>query len=345
MARQMSAQAMALDHQQEVDRQLLTKQISDTFRAFRALARNIKSGQMSQEELTVENECGVALLELLCSNCQDLTRREQTGTLMVGFQRFQALRQQLDSVSAEILADWLQYTEAALLSKPLAPLQLTQQTIDFAENTMVQGQQGGGLRGFMESFLGSKHVVDRTEQYAEDNAEKLRKQNRAAIGSVKSQYRRKQKDGARCPTQNDVYRVSGGAQNKQFGSALYTANSKYKKPRGRQEHKEVMSEDEAEAEGQLVADANVYIAKKLPQKLKRNGRAISLKYPYPCQVQQQLDRDTLGVVLAYPNNDIKAKVPVSHIQSDTNKVSKVEQRHIANYGELGYPSIQDAMFQ
>jgi len=113
---------MMLDSQQEVDAQLLTGQISEAFGALVRIGKKIKSGRLSQKELTSEGEVAVALLSMLGANCQDFTRERQRGVLKVGYAHFDELRRQLDKDVAYILKDWLSYMDAALEGRKVPKL-------------------------------------------------------------------------------------------------------------------------------------------------------------------------------------------------------------------------------
>jgi len=347
MAQQVQRQAMAARRQQEVTAQLLKGQISSTFQAFGAVASKIKGGQMSQEELTLDNECAVALLSLLGANCETYTRQKQHDVLKVGFAHFDSLRGQLDDVSGDILADWLDYMEAALLSKPLTQLQIRRKTIEFAEEHMVQG---GGLQRFLGKFLGAKHAKDRDVEHATAHADKLRAEHQAAIVGSKAQFAQRQGNGKQCPTQNAVYRVSGGASKKDFAPALSSKRyTQRKSARLAQQAQQAQQAMEVDAE-QAQSVGNAYIKSRPPQRLQRNGHAIHADFPYPCQVlgrQKGMSHDEVGVVLAFPNHDIKAKIKLSNLETDARKVGRVEGRHLGKLGveSLGYASLRQQQQQ
>jgi len=337
MAQQMQSQAMMLDSQQEVDAQLLTGQISEAFGALDRIGKKIKSGRLSQKELTSENEVAVALLSMLGANCEDFTRERQRDVLMVGYAHFDELRRQLDKDAAYILKDWLSYMDAALLSKPLTKLQITRQTLERAEAYMTQG---GGLSGFMGRFMGAKHDKEDEAQHARDNADDLRLKHRAAISGAKGKYSRRQKDGRRCPTQNEIYRVSGGSRRKEFAPALLSERKKVDAMRAMQVEGDGDSDSDVAADD-AVDSCNAYIVNKpRGKKLKRNGKTLSIKYPYPCQVLERLSHSTFGVRLAAPLDDIDVEVAVNNLQRQPSEVGPVEQLHLANYGNLGYAPLR-----
>jgi len=336
MAQQMQSQAMMLDSQQEVDAQLLTGQISEAFGALVRIGKKIKGGRLSQKELTSENEVAVALLSMLGANCEDFTRERQRDVLMVGYAHFDELRRQLDKDAAYILKDWLSYMDAALLSKPLTKLQITRQTLERAEAYMTQG---GGLSGFMGRFLGAKHDKEDEAQHARENADDLRLKHRAAIGGAKGKYSRRQKDSRRCPTQNEIYRVSGGSRRKEFAPALLSERQKVDSMRAMQVEGDGDSENGSD-DAAPADSCNAFIMSKPPKKLKRHGKTLSIKYPYPCQVLERLSHSTFGVRLAAPLNDIDVEVAQNNLQRQPSEVGPVEQRHLANYGHLGYAPLR-----
>jgi len=336
MAQQIQSQAMMrLDSQQQVDAQMLTKQISETFGMFCRIADKVKGGRLSQRELTSENEVAVALLTMLGANCEDFTRERQGNVLMVGYAHFDGLRRQLDKDSAFILKDWLSYIDSALLSKPLTKLQITRSTLERAEGYMTEG---GGLQKFMGSFLGAKHDKEDEAHYARQNADTLRVQHRAAIEGGKAQYSRRQKDGRRCPTQNEIYRVSGGSRGKDFAPALLSERKKMDAMNALSAKQAMQVESDEETE----ADAcNAYVkSKPRGKKLKRRGQTVSIKYPFPCQVLEQLSSSTVGVRLAAPFNDIDVAVSLTNLERRPSKVSAEEQSHLQRYGDLGYAPLR-----
>merc|ERR1711971_119928 len=106
---------------------------------------------------------------------------------------------------------------------------------------------------------------------------------------------------------------------------------------------------EAEAE-QAQSVGNAYIKSKPPQRLQRNGHAIRANFPHPCWVlgrMPQMSHDEVGVKLAFPNHDIKAKIKLSNLERDPRKVDKVERRHLGALGVegLGYDSLRQQQQQ
>jgi len=330
-----------LDSQELVNAQVLTKQISDTFGELGRIADKVKGGRLSQQELTCENEVAVALLTMLGSNCEDITRRRQSNVLQVAYAHFDSLRRQLDKDSAFILKDWISYMDSALLSKPLTKLQITRSTLERAEAYMIEG---GGLQSFMGSFLGAAHDKADEAQHARDNADTLRARHRAAIEGGKAQYMRRQKDKRRCPTQNEMYRVSGGSRGKDLVPALLSSRKKmdamYALQSGMGGAKEAMhTESDEEAD-----DGSNAVVITLNKKLKRRGKTVSIKFPFPCQVLEQINSSTVGVRLAAPFNDIDVAVSLTNLERRPSEVSAVEQSHLQRYGELGYAPLR-AMIQ
>jgi len=329
---------MMLDSQEQVDAQLLTKQISEAFGALGRIANKIKGGRLTQQELTSENEVAVALLSMLGSNCEDFTREGQRNVLMVGYAHFGSLRRALDQDSAYILKDWLSYIDSALLSKPLTKLQITRNTLERAEAYMTKG---GGLRNFMSSFMGAKHDKEEEAHYARENADTLRVQHRAAIEGGKAQYARRQKDGRRCPTQNEIYRVSGGSRRKDFAPALLSKRKKMDAMRALQMGTDAQQAMQVESDEEAEGDScNAYVVSKPPKKLKSHGKTVSIKFPFPCQVLEQLNSSTVGVRLAAPFDDINVAVSLTNLERRPTEVSAVEQSHLQRYGELGYAPLR-----
>jgi len=348
MAQQMHSQTMMqLDRNQEVHAQVLTQQISNTIRTIKDIAAKIMRGKLSQRQLTQENEVAVALINILGSNCQTLSKDGEHNVLMIGYELFDSLRRQMNAKEMHVAKDWLGYIDAALLSKPLSKLQITRQTLEKAENDMVKG---GGLMNFMGQFLGAKHDAEEQAQHVRDNADQLRAQHQQAIKRTEVQYRRRQQDDRRCPTENEVYRVSGGTHNKELAPALKSSRdrmdemaamqTKQQRSRGR-----AMDVERAQPEED---SGNAFIKSKPPQTLTRgNGKRLSIKYPYPCQVLKQLGHNMVGVKLAFPYTDVKARIALSNLETDPVAVGRLEQRHLAKLdGQgLGYTSVNQMVFQ
>lgn len=326
MARQLQAQAMvldSLDSTQQVEAQTLKEMVADMMTCFKVMAGRIKGGQLTQSQLLLENETAVALLSTLASSCRDLTREKKRDVLMVGYEHLLSQRKQLDGVSSHILSSWIDYAEAALLSKPVSKLQLTRQTLEFAEKCMAQG----ATNDFMSDFLGAQHEMDDMAQQAHANAHELRQQHQEAIGRAKSQYARRQKDGKRCPTAHDVYRVSGGAHGKDFAHALVSKRRRAKQGAAKRDKQATAMEVD---QGGLQLDCDAVIVDEPRCQLLRNGKpvAIAITYPYPCQVlgrSKGMSRKAVLVQLAHPVGGIQVEVRLSNLERNPSKAAKLQR--------------------
>lgn len=312
---------------------MLKDQLESLFLGFHGILKEAATGKVDVRS----NDLLVSMLQMFGSTCQVYKDKKENNTLRVAWAHFdsKATHFAAEHNNARALGPWFQYIECALLSSnPLPKLQISLDTIKFAEENTVDG-----LARFFNRFLGSNHQTASQVKDVEKNVMQYTEQNNAAIRNSKKRFDAKRKT-VQSPSQNELYMLTGGGQNIEFGSPVYR-----KKPQMVDDGKDGNVDEDSDAEmGGMQSDEypmNAVILKK-PQKLLRlDGRRVKVDYPFPCQIEVDLGDKMYGVKFASPWDGCKAKILKANVETEPKVVSAYERKHLHNNKKLGYPSIAE----
>ena len=199
-----------LDKQEEIKIQLLKNQIDTMFDVFKNVINYLKTDKPSQSLLLTLNDSAVSLLKLLGSTCKEHIDNFEKNILIVSYGHFDLKKKELGTDS-RIIKHWLNYAECALLGKKLNQIKISKITVDSAHKNMEKG----GLKGFMNKYIGANHYSQEIINDAEINREKYNKQNQVSIINTQKKYQKRQ-EMVKCPDQNKMYDIVGGGQNMQL---------------------------------------------------------------------------------------------------------------------------------
>lgn len=323
---------LQVNAEEQVEVQVLKDQINSLFDMLASSVSAAKSGNADQKGLLRLNDCTVASLKLFGKCCQGHKAKREENILCAVYAHYEGKQARIKSADKKLIAPFLQYMEAALTAAgPLPKLKISQQTINVAKRDTLRV-----LPDIFNKFLGANHETEAQMDEVRRNVPRYKQQNDAAVESTKQRFHQKQKT-AQYPSQNDMYALSGGGKNKQFGSSLHSFGK----------YAQQMADDGDDAKHMDVEQddgyglPNAYIIAAPPQRFKES---VEIPYPMPCEIKKQLSQHEVGVVMAAPFG-IKAKISIANIERDQEKVRAMERRYIqrvlAGKGGLGYPSIDD----
>eukprot|EP01084_Bolivina_argentea_P261548 442035_1 len=320
---------------QSVQIRLMKSQINSIFKIFNRILQHVHKGNTDQQAMIGYNDSAVAALDLFGANCEMWSDEKQTNVLIAGWAHFDARRKSLKNIQDQkIINEWLIYMDCALGEKPLPSLQITQDTIQRGKQNVLNR-----MPDILSKIVGAQHKTHTMAEDARVNNDIYQEKDQVIIKNAQQPYEQMKQQNVKIPTQDSMYKFSGGVKNKNFGPAsVQNHGAKDFDNDEKDSDNDVPIQNKSES-----TYANSFIKEKPNKTISdANNNLLKINYPFPCEIVQQIG-DECKVRFAAPNRNIGAMLHKRFIERDPTKVSSFEEYYVSNLCKngLGYPSIKE----